>query len=332
MANGQTPTLPFTSKAGLDSGLARVTDADGVTNNALGTPQGWGDVSYLIGGFNWKARWMDKDGYIVTGTSTQWNVWLDRMVAYNATSVNLKLSCGNCHTTGWRAYDASLNPRRQDNLPGMDGTFAEPGIQCEACHGAGYGLAIACGECHSRDSERHNRTLDSAGLPYSSPFDRARDAKGLQRVMPGGRIPSQPGAGGPLGDHHEQIEEIWSYDPVTLQPTRSASFLGSHGDCMTCHNPHGSTVKKDDPNYTGVKGVAPATGDIRTHTFKIRMSHLEPTTPPQFTSLTGNGFVFPYITTDYACRTCHNGVDLFTTPDDLLIRFGFRFHNNLPTN
>jgi hypothetical protein len=399
----QAPFLPFTPAEDLDSALARVAGAV----NTLGAPQGWDETTYLIGGFHWKARWLDADGFRVTGTEVQWNMELDRMIAYNATSVDQQFNCGNCHATGWKPYDDSLNPNRQDDLRGMGGTFAFTGIQCEACHGAGaghaqtglaadittkaqprtlaqleapdqaYGLPVACGECHSRDSERNNRG------GYPSAFDKARDAAGLPRVAQGGRIIAATGTVGgvsvTLANHHEQIEEIWSFDPDTLASTRSGSFLGTHGDCSTCHNPHGSTVKKDEPGYTGMPGVdstkaacltchglfdpelrdggmkglecidchmpklvrtaeryapvgeGPGTGDIRTHVFKINMGLDQEVPPPQFTE--DKAFQYPYITTDYACRTCHNGVDYFAVPDDLLPAFGFtKFHNNLPSN
>ena len=390
---GQAPHLPFTSAEDLTDALSRVTGAV----NTLGVPDGWEETTYLVGGFHWKARWLDADGFRVTGTGVQWNIATDRMVSYSPTSVDAKFNCGNCHATGWKPYDDSLNPNRQDDLPGMDGTFAFTGIQCEACHGAGaghaqsglaadittkaqprtiaqlqafdqaYGLPVACGECHSRDSERNNRS------GYLSPFDRARDAAGLPRVAQGGRII----ASGGLAQHHEQIEELWAFDPDTLLLTRSGSFLGSHGDCTTCHNPHGSTVKQEDPNYTGMPGVdksnegcltchalfdpqlrsggmqgldcidchmpkmaktaestgpvgaGPLLGDISTHIFTIRLGLDEEVPPPQ---LTADGkYQYPYITGDYACRTCHNGVDLWEASDEFMKIIGFKFHNNFPT-
>ena len=49
--------------------------------------------------------------------------------------------CGACHTTGWVAdTDADTDGTladNQDGLPGIHGTWAAPGIHCEACHGPG---------------------------------------------------------------------------------------------------------------------------------------------------------------------------------------------------
>lgn len=80
----QAPFLPFTSAEDLTDALSRVTGA----MNTLGVPDGWEETTCLIGGFHWKARWLDADGFRVTGTGTQWNMATDRMVPYSATSVD----------------------------------------------------------------------------------------------------------------------------------------------------------------------------------------------------------------------------------------------------
>lgn len=279
-AFGTQPSYPFTTLNGV---LERITDDDAAagdpkagTDNTLGTPVTWDDVSYVIGGYFWKARFVDLDGAIVTGSSVQYNFATDAMGGYHNDEVDKKYNCGNCHTTGWRRYDAVLNDNREDNMPLMDGTFFEGGIQCEACHGAGaahakftggimrdafmprsdadltaadagYGDPIACGECHTRDGERDypayessfEAALAAASAPDPRPFDM------------GGRI----AASGGLIRHHEQYDEVLGIDPDTLDTVRSAAFLATHGKCGTCHNPHGSSVNVDNPLYTGMPGV-----------------------------------------------------------------------------
>ena len=73
--NGQPPEYPFTELPG---------PPDGYT---------WDDISYVIGGYNWKARFIDQDGFIITGdenATTQYNFWNedlemgDEWVAYHA--------------------------------------------------------------------------------------------------------------------------------------------------------------------------------------------------------------------------------------------------------
>ena len=56
--DGQAPTYPFTEVAEPPEGYT------------------WDDISFVIGGYNWKARFVDMDGYIITGdeeAATQYN-------------------------------------------------------------------------------------------------------------------------------------------------------------------------------------------------------------------------------------------------------------------
>jgi len=402
VVNGEQPTYPFTTLNGV---LQRITDddadiagglADPVvgTDNGLGTPTVWADVSYVIGGYFWKARFVDLAGAVVTGTNVQYNFATDGMAAYHNNEQDKTYNCGNCHTTGWRHYDATLNPARQDDLAFMDGTFNEGGVHCEACHSAGaahakfrggivreaqartlveltaadagYGLAVACGECHTRDGERDYST-------YVSAFDAALVAAAVADTRPdemGGRI----AVSGGLIKHHEQYDEVLGIDPDTLQTGRSAGFMATHGDCTTCHNPHGSSVNADNPLYTGMPGVdtssglclgchsdrnptlrsggmltlectdchmpdlaksatkvageadRPDVGDVRSHIFKIELD----STQPQFTA--DGKFAYPEIDEDWACRTCHNTTDtavIAISLNDALID-SYVFHNNIP--
>lgn len=72
-------------------------------------------VSFMLGGYGWKARWMNKDGYIFEGTKAQYNLGtihpdMRGHSSYNAsqvgnapfalrTPVGAIYTCGNCHTT-----------------------------------------------------------------------------------------------------------------------------------------------------------------------------------------------------------------------------------------
>ncbi len=361
--NGLMPTYPFSSIAGA---LGMIADDDlppddphPGTDNTLSTPLDYSDVSYVIGGFGWKSRWIDADGFIVTGSEVQYNLETMAMASYHNDEVDKKYNCGNCHTTGWKAYTSEpgdlRNLNRQGGLPGMHGTFAQPGVQCEACHGAGslhamvpstanitrlaaarstddfladdmaYGKAAACGDCHTRDGEKDYPTY--VGGP--------------------GRIAAKGG----LIRHHEQYDEMRGIDPDD-DPTYAAT--GPHRDllCGACHDPHTTTKYMDisgdapgmDTNCTvchntgGVGGkdynitsggmtglvcidchmpklvksavghdpvgTGPATGDIRSHIFRIDL-----TSADQFT---GDGsFAYPSLTGSWACKTCHNNVDQF---------------------
>jgi len=394
----QPPTYPFTNLNGL---LQRVTDDDAAagdpkagTDNTLGTPVTWDDVSYVIGGYFWKARLVDQNGAVVTGSSVQYNFQTDAMSGYHDNETDKHYNCGNCHTTGWVHQDDVLNNERQDGLQFMDGTFFEGGVHCEACHGAGsahakfsglitrdaeprtlldltaadagFGDAIACGECHTRDGERDYPS-------YLSGYDNALIAAGAPDPRPnemGGRI----AVSGGLIKHHEQYDEILGINPDTLATDRSPGFMATHGDCNTCHNPHGSSVNVNNPLYTGVAGVdptngaclachsdydttlraggmtnlacadchmpdlaksavatageaeRPAVGDVKSHIFKITLD----STQPQFNAA-GN-FAYPEIDEAWACMTCHNtapGAVIAFPLGDVLID-SYVYHNNIP--
>ncbi len=141
------------------------------------TPAGydWTDISYVIGGYSWKARFVDLNGYIITANAdTQYNIEDGTQVAYHASDpIGTKpYNCGRCHTTGWVYVDDG--GARQDGLPGMDGEFFAGGVHCEECHGMGNihnvtesitdvtvdRTAAACGSCHYRNEDH---TIASSG-------------------------------------------------------------------------------------------------------------------------------------------------------------------------
>jgi hypothetical protein len=104
-------------------------------------PEGytWDDILYVIGGFNWKAQFVDKQGNVITGDAeakTQYNLQNkvlklgDDWVAWHA-GETVGFDCGKCHTTGY------IPQGNQDGLAGLQGTWHEDGVGCEGCHGPG---------------------------------------------------------------------------------------------------------------------------------------------------------------------------------------------------
>jgi hypothetical protein len=312
--NGEAPTFPF----------------DSVTGGLPGPPEGytWDDITYVIGGFGWKARFIDDNGYIISGDEdalTQYNFANEDLetpaewVAYHAGEENLPFDCGACHTTGYRPQG------HQDNLEGIVGTWAFPGVQCEACHGPGsrhaenpQGVRMVldrssqlCGECHVRDNP--------AMIDASEGFER----------------------------HHQQYEDLYN----------SKHFAVS---CVTCHDPHASTLYADE-EFNPSKGISQTCetchwaqltqnndrhfavecidchmppmavsavadlqryrGDVRSHQFSINPDP----EAPQFDE-TGM-FVRPYITLEYACRQCHNGEDFSNQENAALVDMAIGYHD-----
>ena len=314
VVDGQPPEYPFTEVTELPEGYT------------------WDDIAYVIGGYNWKARFIDQDGYIITdapgasgneeyvsqynfanpivGTEAGW-------VTYHAGEEDKPYDCGTCHTT---AYSPTGN---QDDLPGLVGTWSEPGIMCEECHGPG-GLHVQnpqgvqmdidrdgelCGQCHRRDD--------------------------IETVN----------ASGGFIKHHEQYEELFQGKHITI-------------DCVICHDPHEGVVqlRQDDevpntrtqcenchldesqfqdseihPNVTecidchmprivksAVGNAENFTGDIRTHLMRINPQQIEQFTEDGSASLSEIGL-------NFACRHCH-GVTATEKSDEELIEKATDYH------
>lgn len=274
--NGQAPTYPYSSVPNPPTGYT------------------WNDVTYVIGGYGWKARFLDNEGYIVTGDGVQYNLETQGWVAYES-SVPVgtkKYDCGRCHTTGWKSVADGGQP--QDGLAGMDGEFFAGGVHCEQCHGMGNIHAFTqdaadisvdktkdlCGQCHYRNSDH---TIAASG----------------------GFI-----------KHHEQYDEMIAAGHNALEcvschsPHKTALYNGAPGievDCTACHS--GKTQKHNaaatctdchmpHASKSAIKHTK-YDGDIATHIFKINTD----STATQFNQ--DGTLSNPYITLAFACYGCH---------------------------
>jgi hypothetical protein len=315
VVEGEPPDYPFTSLSELPEGYT------------------WDDILYVIGGYNWKARFVDKDGYIITDKPgetgdaeylNQFNFANRKVgndagwVQYHSGEAELPYDCGSCHTTG---YSPEGN---QDDLPGLVGTWTEPGVKCEECHGPGSlhisnprGIAMKverdaeeCGDCHRRGDVE------------------------------------QVDASGGFVKHHEQYEELFQSKHITIK-------------CVTCHDPHTGVIQlrkegvqttrtecknchyKED-KYQNIEkhvgfGVAciechmpfmvksavsnadKFTGDIRTHIMAI-----DPDQVGQFTE--DGSQAFSQISLDFACRHCHIPDTNLAKTDEELVEAATDYH------
>ncbi len=320
VVDGQPPTYPFTEVTEVPEGYT------------------WDDISYVIGGYNWKARFMDKEGYIITGLpGTRGDGNTDYVSQYNFANPIVgneagwvayhsgdekPYSCGPCHTTG---YDPDTPT---EGMPGIVGSWAEPGITCERCHGPGSlhvdnprGVALTidrdaelCGECHLRG--------------------------GFEEVN----------ASGGFIKHHEQYEELFQSKHITL-------------DCVVCHDPHAGVIQlrkaqMEDPSVKTTQtqcenchfkeaqnqksekmaaGVAciechmprivksavgnadKFTGDIRTHLMAIDPNQIGQFSEDGSTALSQIGL-------DFSCRHCHINDTAFAIDDAELIDMATDYH------
>jgi hypothetical protein len=304
VVDGKSPTYPFTK----------------ITEPPVGYT--WNDISYVIGGYNLKALFVDKNGYIITdapGKSgsadflNQWNfanTLLDTnagWVTYKPGTDKLPNDCGECHSTGYSAWSADAH---QDGLPGIVGTWKEPGVQCEACHGPGslhatnpQGIRMlidrssqACQNCHSRVSKMNitNGLIDHT------------DSYG---DLPAGKHTAL--ACVDCHDPHMGVVQLRQDKQPTTRTTcanchwqqakyqKNTVHLGMQVACTECHMPRMILSATGDP--------AKYQGDVRTHRMAI-----DPTQIEQFINVnTADGAqtqqAFPQIGLNFACRHCHGG-------------------------
>lgn len=278
-------------------------------------PEGfdWTDISYVIGGFAWKARFMDKEGYVLTGNGRQYNLANPAMatdpqwVAYDSDELSRKpYTCGSCHTTGWQK--TGPEGPHQGGLPGIHGTWAEPGVTCEACHGPSAAhvdnptkvspnTEENCDSCHSRGDitqidaknglikhhEQYESLLASPHLSLAcgtchNPHQSTKYNKGGFK-----------GVSQTCKTCHAKVE-------IKLEAKKDA-------DCQSCHMPHSVTSALSKTVF--YQGGEMQVGDIRAHIHRITLD-------PSWKMFTDDGrFVRvdeqnrAYLTLDHACLSCH---------------------------
>lgn len=300
----------------VEGGTAPQRPFDRITGGVPDPPLGlaWDDIAYVIGGFAWKARYLRTDGFIVTGEAadrTQWN-FANRPVGQEGAWVpyhpgeEKAYTCGGCHNTGWIPCPVGDDScAHQDGLPGMAGSFAEAGVQCEACHGAGSlhaenpgGVdatidrsAELCGTCHRRDPVgevsarggfiRHRQQYDEliVGAKSAMVCVDCHDPHRSVRFADDAGVPARGIRVRCKGCH---------VDYGRHQKSESMAALVA---CIDCHMPRITKSAWGDAERF--------TGDIRTHFFRVDPE-------PAQTQFTEDGAVaHPFVTVDWACRGCH---------------------------
>jgi hypothetical protein len=291
--------------------------SQGVPNPPPGTE--WNDFAYVIGGYGWKARFVTPAGRVYTETEeVQYNLETEGWVAYHfGEDKKYNEGCFQCHTTG-NSPEGSWNGVPEDSL----GTFSEPGVRCEGCHGPGgdhvnnpsthppnsgdYLKMERCGECHQR----------------------------------GGATNAIPASGGYI-KHHEQINEMRASrhgDMFTCASCHDAHIALRHSDaagdgleaikttCETCHPNKAVTVNGMPKSVTCVDcHMAPASksavgmqvgngwrGDVKTHIFKINTDAVtkEAMFNAEGTQVALDGDGRAAVTMDFACLRCHQNEDV----------------------
>lgn len=293
-------------------------------------PEGytWDDISFVIGGYSWKAQFIDQEGYIITGgeeiTRTQYNlanVALEleaEWVPYHPGETELAYDCGSCHTTGY------VPVGNQDDRPGLTGTWAFDGVQCESCHGpgslhAGHPLTFrpvvdrdgaACTTCHS-GGEVGDVTSTNGLIVHGDEYEDLFQGKhaALDCVE--------------CHDPHTGVVQLRQGDePATQTACENCHFSEAQNfklephprECIVCHMPRLIQNAYGDPERF--------TGDVRSH-----MVSIDPTQIEQFA---GDGStLLPQLALDTTCRHCHVPAgDGFASPktDEELLDAAVNYH------
>lgn len=289
-------------------------------------PEGlaWTDIAYVVGGYNWKALFVGQDGNLITGETAQFNLdnnqleMGDELAPYHPGEV-LPFDCATCHATG---YSSQGN---QDGRPGMVGTFSQPGVQCEACHGPG--------------SQHVNN-------PQTVKLDMERDAAKCRDCHTSGELVVADG-----------FIQHTTHEYADLFPGKHAVL-----DCVDCHDPHVLVVAPDEAHEPTLRAncddchfqqakvekfhtriivtcdtchmpqlIQNAVGrpesfmaDLQTHQVTIDAT--------QMSQFAEDGSILPQIGLEYACRQCHNS-DMGIGPnlsDDVLFDAAQGYHELEP--
>jgi hypothetical protein len=296
----------------------------------------WNEISYIIGGFNWKALFTDQNGYIITIPPTtaggpdylnQFNLanpilGLNReagWVSFHSGEADLPYDCGACHTTGYSPTG------HQGDLAGIVGTWAEEGVRCEACHGPG-GLhvqnprgvrmliersAAACSQCHGRSASR----LVSVQDGFIAHHDQYQDLFQGKHVALDCVVCHEPHSGvAQLRRAGAPTTRVMCEDCHFKEAQFQDSVIHPQlAKCIDCHMPRLIQNAWGDPGKY--------TGDVRTHRMAI-----DPNQIGQF-SEAGDASL-PQIGLDFACRQCHvEGGNATPKTDDELLAKAIGYHS-----
>ena len=310
----------------------------------------WDEISYVIGGYKWKSRYMDKDGYIITQGlaqgkdepgDTQYNYLTGEWVDYNADKPDgtKPYDCGRCHTTGWVAdedfdTDGTLEDN-QDGLPGIHGTFLQGGIQCIGCHEADLGAhpagpidssADACGACHYRTAAPGDDNVIPASKGWIKHHEQYNEHLASPHAERDCVMCHNP---------HERGEwSIWEDGEV-----RGSSPEGAGAQCgVDCHSGVGETyamtsmadyeVTCEDCHMPfaskSASALGPNQGDVMTHIYYI---NTDPVDRSAMFTQDGSQVVLDNdgkaaVTLDFVCQRCHETASL-----EELSKFAKGFHS-----
>lgn len=315
-------------------------------------PEGfdWLDVSWLVDGYAKRALFLNRDGFILTtgeaGAPTLWNLPHEpsgRAAGFadfqpdREEPLPFEFDDFRRRTTGPMPLDAG-DPMFEQSRPGILGTWAEAGVQCEACHGPGGGHFTTSG---SRVVIQRDRIyVDPNGRETCFDCHGAAGAGGAIAAENGFIRPNQQGAELLASGGHSSFSCTICHDPhrSVLQDRAAAirnECIVCHGDmnmaahdgavytaangytetltCLSCHMPFattaGSPVLVETFDRGDSLGNFGRVGDTRTHIFRIDSGEtgFADMLTADGTAVRTNAGGLAAVTVDFVCLRCHNG-------------------------
>jgi predicted CXXCH cytochrome family protein len=301
--NNQQPNIPF---------MPTASTPDGYT---------WNDISYTIGGYGWKMRFIDNNGYVITQVpGSQWDPQDNSRSVYNGSTPNgtEKYTCGGCHTTGWKSIANGGMP--QGGLAGMGGEFFAGGVHCEACHGEGNVHIAAkrnkvqapsnldvrvdktnnlCAQCHYRrwDKGDYKQQVSGGWEMHRNQMEQLSTNAHINVTCSGCHDPHSSTKKDAVAKGNGIKANCTS---CHTNSTKYATSMHYNASCVDCHMPH---TAKNGISFNKYRGDAP------NHNFKINTSATD-----TYLTADGAGVLWANAnlkgtTLDFACYKCHKDAE-----------------------
>jgi hypothetical protein len=279
----------------------------------------WQTVGFVLGGYHSNARFLDTLGYVIIGDTAQYNIPTNKWVKYIQSPPGTQpylYSCYKCHTTG----PSPTKTPPFEPYPGIEGSWAEAGVGCEACHGPasehignptihppkeGY---ETCNTCHARDRSETNKRVEWLPTTYqgiSTGFIRHRE-QGDMMLASKHHI-----AGMTCVTCHDPHKSVY-YElgglkaSVTCEGCHPNHIIAGHGtdkaSCTDCHMPN--AARNGDHLSQYVSEQSAHFWNILTDPITM-FENLDTTfvAGKKYIKVDGNGF--SGLTLDYTCLQCH---------------------------
>jgi hypothetical protein len=276
-----------------------------------------------MGGYHSNARFIDTLGYVIWGDTAQYNIPTNKWVRYIQSAPGTgpySYSCYKCHTTG----PSPTKTPAFDPYPGIEGSWAEAGVGCEACHGPGSTHIVnpigvnmptdgyaTCNNCHARDrgtTFAWNYRVEWLPATYQSintGFIRHREQGDMMFAS------KHHNANMTCATCHEPQKSVY-YELGGIKASASCEnchanhIIPGHGPdkatCTDCHMPNAARNGDHLSQYVSEQSA---------HFWKIlttpttMFDNLDTTvaTGKKFIKVDANGF--SGLTLDYTCLQCH---------------------------